>query len=270
MTEPEQEVRQKQPAEKVAPPKTSTKFLWVLIFMVVAAVWMVRQREEPITQAKSRPAAVETQKSAEKQHAEQEEHLQAQVEFAAVKKEVMDTLVKLRKSKDWIQAKRIAAKYSDVDDADFKGLVNKIQADEDYLWVKKLPASKIEANYNGYKALVALAPDNALYKQKMEHYGKMVRKRMAFISTLGPKPTASAWDGHYYEVERYLKSRLKDPGSLEWNGCTEVYTNNLGWLVGCQYRAKNSFGGYVIEQYWFTIKNGRVVKMEPASTYTFQ
>ena len=248
------------------------KICLALIFaLLVTKLCQGPSTTKPTLPVKGTPvlSEVEKQKIAEADRARKEKRKEAQAKFEANKKEVLATLNKLRKSRDWIEAKRIIAEYSDVDDADLTKLANKILADAEYLWVKQLPASNLKANYDGYKKLLALDPDNALYKQKAEYYGKQVRKREAFLASIGPKPTASAWDGHYYEVERYLKRHLKAPDSLKWNGCTEVYTNDLGWLVGCEYRAKNSFGGYVIEQAWFTIRNGSVVKVEPPTAYKF-
>ena len=58
----------------------------------------------------------------------------------------------------------------------------------------------------------------------------------------------SGWDGSVYQVKSYLKSNLKDPGSydgIEWSKVLQRSEN--GYMVRHKYRAKNSFGGYVIE-----------------------
>jgi len=64
----------------------------------------------------------------------------------------------------------------------------------------------------------------------------------------------SAWDGSYFRLENYVEDRLKDPDSYEHiktaygrkvettYGAEESGT----YVVHMQYRAKNSFGGYVI------------------------
>jgi hypothetical protein len=56
----------------------------------------------------------------------------------------------------------------------------------------------------------------------------------------------SAWDGSVHQVKAYLKNTLKDPGSFEATEWSKVEKTADGYMVRCQYRAKNSFGGYVI------------------------
>ena len=63
----------------------------------------------------------------------------------------------------------------------------------------------------------------------------------------------SSWDGSVSQVVKYLKNNLKDPNSyesIEWGNVTK--TDN-GYVVRHKYRAKNSFGGYVIEHQLFHI-----------------
>lgn len=59
------------------------------------------------------------------------------------------------------------------------------------------------------------------------------------------KGSFSAWDGSHRELERQIKATLEDPDSYEH--IKTSYTDlgeNL--LISTKYRAKNSFGGYVI------------------------
>lgn len=87
----------------------------------------------------------------------------------------------------------------------------------------------------------------------------------------GAKPAAqetreivynSPWDGSVRQVERWLKNNLKDPDSfqaIEWSPVTK--TSN-GFMVRCKYRAKNSFGGYVVEERVFSLDGtGEVSKV---------
>jgi len=63
----------------------------------------------------------------------------------------------------------------------------------------------------------------------------------------------SEWDGSVRQVERYLKNNLKDPDSyesIEWSPVTEA---GEGHIVRVKYRAKNSFGGYVVENKVFLL-----------------
>lgn len=62
----------------------------------------------------------------------------------------------------------------------------------------------------------------------------------------------SAWDGSVYQVMSWLEVNLKDPGSLEFIEWSPVQkTNDGGFMVRAKYRAKNSFGGYDVENRLF-------------------
>lgn len=76
-----------------------------------------------------------------------------------------------------------------------------------------------------------------------------------------PKPVIrnSEWDGSVYQVERWLKNNLKDPDSFEAIAWGKVERTTNGYSVWCRYRAKNSFGGYVVEAQKFTINDDGVV-----------
>lgn len=74
----------------------------------------------------------------------------------------------------------------------------------------------------------------------------------------------SDWDASVYQVERFLKKNLKDPKSfeaIEWSRVTKVDLPSHKYVVRCKYRAKNSFGGYVIHNQLFYLDvSGKVVK----------
>jgi hypothetical protein len=70
----------------------------------------------------------------------------------------------------------------------------------------------------------------------------------------------SAWDGSVSQVESWLKENLKDPDSLkfvEWSPVSK--TNDGGFTVRVKYRAKNSFGGYVVENKVFFLNSAGTV-----------
>lgn len=71
----------------------------------------------------------------------------------------------------------------------------------------------------------------------------------------------AGYNGKVWQVEEYLKANLKDPDSLEfikWTG--PVLMDDNVWTVLVRYRAKNSFGGYVIESQMFQLNlNGVVI-----------
>jgi hypothetical protein len=63
----------------------------------------------------------------------------------------------------------------------------------------------------------------------------------------------SSWDGSVFHVKQYLKRTLKDPDSyegIEWSPVQKIEDRKFS--VRHKYRAKNSFGGFVIENQIFT------------------
>jgi len=133
------------------------------------------------------------------------------------------------------------------------------------------PASNLEANRDLYRQLVALNPTNASYKAKYDDFNNRLRQQQAVeqdrLRRFGPVPQASAWDGTYREVKDYLQQVANDPDRLKMEACTPVYHVANGWLVGCDYRGANAFGGTIRQSNWFIIRNGRVVEMKESSAY---
>jgi hypothetical protein len=56
----------------------------------------------------------------------------------------------------------------------------------------------------------------------------------------------SSWDGSHRELVSQLKANLKDPDSFEHIETTYKVQGDSIWVF-MNYRAKNSFGGYVVE-----------------------
>lgn len=73
----------------------------------------------------------------------------------------------------------------------------------------------------------------------------------------------SSWDGSVSQVKDYLSQNLKDPESyegLDWSPVQKVGEN---YRVRHKYRAKNSYGGYMLENQVFTInKDGTIIKVQ--------
>ena len=63
----------------------------------------------------------------------------------------------------------------------------------------------------------------------------------------------SDWDGSVRQVKSWLKSNAKDPKSLEYIEWSAVIETDNGFLVRVKYRAKNSFGGYVVSNQMFSL-----------------
>jgi hypothetical protein len=156
--------------------------------------------------------------------------------------------------------------------------------DEDSLLAvaRALPASDVDGNVQVWADLLSIDSTNALYARKTTQYRERQRialeqaraaavRAEAAAALRGPRPEASGWDGSYREVKRYLKAVARDPDSVEIDGCTEVRVDERrnAWVVGCNWRGRNGFGGMNREANWFLIQAGQVVEMKAASAYDF-
>ena len=65
----------------------------------------------------------------------------------------------------------------------------------------------------------------------------------------------SVWDGSYSDLKRYTKKILKDPKSFEHDSTVITPIVNDEQTVYMTYRAKNSFGGVVVDRIGAKIKN---------------
>lgn len=79
--------------------------------------------------------------------------------------------------------------------------------------------------------------------------------------------TNSSLDASVHQVEQFLKDNLNDPDSYEGISWSEVQilseSQEYKYYVRHKYRAKNSFGGYVIEnQIFYLDANGNVVDVK--------
>lgn len=148
--------------------------------------------------------------------------------------------------------------------------------------LKDIPASELEQNLDLYKQLVSLNPDVSVYEEKLKLFSdrlkqqeeskrlaqeKIQKESEARVAKFGNAPTPSPWDGSYTAVKQYLKRVANDPDSIKMDGCTKVYTIDQGWLVGCDYRGRNAFGGLIRQSNWFTIRHDTVIQMHDASAF---
>lgn len=93
-------------------------------------------------------------------------------------------------------------------------------------------------------------------------------KEFAFF---GEVPKKNSWDNSYSVVKDYLLRNFKDPDSLEFKSCSDVFKlENKGWAIHCSYRGKNSFNATVLNSNWFIIRQGRIVAVEKSDTYTLK
>lgn len=88
----------------------------------------------------------------------------------------------------------------------------------------------------------------------------------AEILVLGPKPKNSEWDGRVDPVVDYLKNNLNDYDSsefVEWSPVTKLEIKGEPfWVVRLKLRAKNAFGGYVLKNTFYFIRQNRVISAE--------
>ena len=127
---------------------------------------------------------------------------------------------------------------------------------------------------NNYKKQIKIASSNE-FKIPKDFKKWLIFIFMIFVvytiatnDTNNSEVRNSPWDNSVHQVERYLKRTLKDPDSFEviqWSNVQDMTHNQYGYRykVMVKYRAKNSFGGYVIESdLFFLDENGRIVKVE--------
>lgn len=65
----------------------------------------------------------------------------------------------------------------------------------------------------------------------------------------------SPWDSSVYQIENYLKKTLIDPDSYQSIEWYKVIKTTIGYKVLHKYRAKNSFGGYVVQTTEFILNS---------------
>jgi transposase len=104
----------------------------------------------------------------------------------------------------------------------------------------------------------------ALSRKRERELGSVARKCVRLNKN---SLVQSRWDGSYPPVKECLQRLANDPDSIKIDGCTKVYHTKNGWLVGCDYRGRNAFGGMIRQSNWFPIVHGRVTKMHEASAY---
>ena len=155
-----------------------------------------------------------------------------------------------------------------LDDIDYDGTKPRYNSRNKYYkyWVKGNMA--VEFNYEGIHGYATLEFSNIPKKgtRSFKDNVKMVldihekvKKKIEYEENL-PKITNSSWDGSVWQVKKYLKEKLKDPDSYESIEWGTVIEKNDVYQVRHKYRAKNSFGGYVIEECLFTLdKEGNVI-----------
>lgn len=255
--------------------------LWIALF---GSMMHTSMQEAQIKAEKDKQLLAEQQKI---RLAKQKEQLDKRSEyFQRNREEVIQKIKDLGAEMEYAKGVKVASLYVQTKDEELLALKKKFQALHQQARVdkrsevilaqlKKIPASQIEKNFNLYKELHEMHPKNERYEKKMNHYGgkiaKMKAQKAAEERFYGEKPMRSGWDGSYLVVERYLKRVMHDPSSLDVDNCTYAHkVKNVGWVVGCRYRGKNKFGGLVLNENWFVIRQNRVVGVKDPKEFSFQ
>lgn len=124
----------------------------------------------------------------------------------------------------------------------------------------------LDKHYDGHMSKVSvlyprpiaeLGRQNQLATKTSNSSSKSTQIRSSYV-------TNSPWDGSVYQVKKYIIRHLKYPDSYEsinWGNVREIGNN---FEVSHVYRAKNSFGAYVVEGGVFTLsKDGTVISYTP-------
>ena len=118
------------------------------------------------------------------------------------------------------------------------------------------PLREIPKNAKEYPAA------QALIKKLIDKSARIA----AEILVLGPKPKNSEWDGRVDPVVEYLRNNLNDYDSsefVEWSPVTKLEVKGEPfWVVRLKLRAKNAFGGYILKNTFYFIRQNRVVIAE--------
>jgi len=107
------------------------------------------------------------------------------------------------------------------------------------------------------------------YRQAQALNKKLIDKSArigAELLVLGPKPKSSEWDGRVDAVVKYLRRNLNDYDSsefVEWSPVTKLEVKGEPfWVVRLKLRAKNAFGGYILKDTYYFIRQNEVVAAE--------
>lgn len=97
----------------------------------------------------------------------------------------------------------------------------------------------------------------AAKREQLREERRLAKERAeaaALEALCGSKPTQSPWNGFVLAAKYYLEERLNDPDSFKPDGCTDPrLTRRACWVTTCRFRAKNGFGGMIVQTMRFSI-----------------
>ena len=116
--------------------------------------------------------------------------------------------------------------------------------------------------------LRSITPEAKEYKEAQSTLKKITpqaAKVKADELLLGSKPESSEWDDSVRCVDKYLKATLNDYDSaeyLEWSPVTKIeFKGEPYWAVRLKLRAKNAYGGKIVKETYFFIRQNQVVNV---------
>lgn len=131
----------------------------------------------------------------------------------------------------------------------------------EYIWSK--PKHDITFLYNN--SFIIVFKDKFINNRLNDTYSeKIIEKARKQFEKKDKNVTIenNTWNGSVSQVKEYLKTYLKDPDSYESIEWGKVMETQSGYMVRHKYRAKNSFGGYTIEDKIFHLDiEGNITKV---------
>ena len=190
-------------------------------------------------------------------------------EFSANRDQILAQMDSAIVSKEVIEARKLAERYSNVADVAFLALVAKYknlqsQIDREskiselLAQTKALKVSDYTSAVQIYNKLVELDPNNTGYKKTLSRYEKIKsdseekeRKEIAEREAREARKKEleaqfSAWDGSHRKFERLIKQTMNDPDSYEH--VETRFADKIDYIrVFTKFRGKNAFGGVVVD-----------------------
>lgn len=129
--------------------------------------------------------------------------------------------------------------------------------ESNYVWKSKNNLNKIVLNLLGTLDIYFLKFNDSIITKTLEkewderNNEQVERVRQKYDNGKVVVVENSFSDNSVRQVEKYLKSTLKDSDSYEGISWNKVIESDNGYSVRHKYRAKNSLGGYVIEDQIF-------------------
>ncbi len=79
---------------------------------------------------------------------------------------------------------------------------------------------------------------------------------------VGEKPLQSGWDGAVPIVKKYIKRNVNDASSVKFLEWSDIFASEGYWVVRCKFSGTNAFGGIVIENKLFYMRDNEVVMVK--------